>query len=73
MPTLPPDNDVVVMASAVSMTMVSGCDVTVVWAESVTLTVIVEEPVAVAVPVMLPVAGFRIRPVGNVPRMMLQV
>ena len=53
--------------------MVSGCDVTVVWAESVTLTVIVKEPVPVGVPVMLPVPGFRIRPVGNVPRMMLQV
>lgn len=41
--------------------------------ESMTLTVKVAVPVAVGVPVIAPVAPFKLRPAGSVPSEMLQV
>src|SRR5260370_14382082 len=42
-------------------------------AESVTWTVMGKVPVAVGVPAMAPVLGFKVRPLGSVPVAMLQV
>jgi hypothetical protein len=70
--TLPPGSDVVVIASAVLIVMLRLA-MAEVWVVSVTFTVKADVPVALGVPVITPVAAFKVKFAGNVPMEMLQV
>lgn len=68
--TVAAGSDVVVIASVVLMVMLRGA-VAVPAAASVTLTVKLEVPTAVGVPVIAP--AFKFNPAGSVPALMLQL
>ena len=72
MPTLPPGSEVVVSVKAPLIVMLRLA-VAVADAESVTLTVKVDGPMVVGVPMMVPVVGTRVKPAGSAPAMMLHV
>ena len=73
-PILPPGSEVVVMASAALIVMLSAAVAVpgVGAVESVTFTVKLDVPVALGVPEIAPVVEFKVKPVGNVPTLMLQ-
>jgi hypothetical protein len=74
-PTVPPDNDVVVTAGgcAAAVTAILSAFVPVLFAASVTCTVNDTVPAVVGVPEITPVDAIRLSPVGNVPAVTLQL